>query len=95
MVFLKRRQAKEVEEAGKRNPTFCEAKMSRFEMLLFPARTADSEVYLHSEKLKLSSLDVYNCKTQYLFPPAALNLERFAGSAREQNGIEKSFSLSK
>ena len=56
-------------------------------MLLFPARTADSEVYLHSEKLKLSSLDVYNCKTHYLFPPAALNLERFAGSAREQNGI--------
>ena len=63
-------------------------------MVLFPAKTAELKFYLHSEKLKLYLLILSDCKFHYLFPPAALKLERFASSARERNWIVRIFSFS-
>ena len=97
--------AKEVGRRGRETRLFAEQKCRAllvykqsygcFEMVLFPAKTGDLKVYLHSKNFKLHPFALYDGKIRYLIPPAALNLERFAGSAREQNGIEKSFSLSK
>ena len=65
-----------------------------FEMVLFPAKTGDLKVYLHSKNFKLHPFALYDGKIRYLIPPAALNLERFASSARKRNGTVEIFSFS-
>ena len=66
-----------------------------FEMVLFPAKTRNLKVYLQSKNFKLHLLALSTHQIHYLIPPAALNLERFASSARERNGTVEISSQSK
>ena len=66
--FFEAAPAKEVGEAGE--------KTSAFEMVLFPAKTAELKFYLHSEKFKLHLLALYVCKIHYLFPPSSDGFRR-------------------
>ena len=65
-----------------------------FEMVLFPAKTADLEVYLHSKKFKLHLLALSVHQIRYLNPPAALNYKRSVNSARERNMTAKTSNFS-
>ena len=44
-------------------------------MVLFPARTAKLKFYLHSKNFKLHLLTLYDSKSHYLIPPAALKFD--------------------
>ena len=62
---------------------------SAFEMVLFPARTAEIKFYWYSEKFKLHPLVLSDCKIRYLNPPTAPKIERSVNSARERKGTAK------
>ena len=64
-VYIFSAPAKEVGEASERS----------FEMVLFPARTADLKVYLHSENFKLHLLALSAHQIHYLIPPPALKFD--------------------
>ena len=86
MVFLKSPPAKEVEEAGE--------KTSAFEMVSPPRKQPILKFICIAKNLNFDCSPFPTAKSDILSHrlqtvSAALNLERFASSARERNGIER------